>query len=218
MALATICGALGAHALPGRLTAGELEIYDTAVRFQFFQALGLLVLGAVARGGYSDCLHAAALLLVGGIVAFCGSLYLLAFHITLGVPLVVGLTTPLGGILLIGGWVMFAVRLVAFAARDVIRPAGLPIEAVLPELTAALATATRVVLQAPPGAGKSTVVPLALLDCDWLRGAAHHHARAAPARGPRGRRAHGAHVARGGGTHRRSSHAHGHAGLARDAH
>jgi uncharacterized membrane protein YgdD (TMEM256/DUF423 family) len=109
MALATICGALGAHALPGRLTPGELQIYDTAVRFQFFQALGLLVLGAVARGGYSPGLHAAALLLVGGIVAFCGSLYLLAFHLTLGAPLVVGLTTPLGGILLIGGWVMFAV-------------------------------------------------------------------------------------------------------------
>ena len=109
MALATIGGALGAHTLPGRLTAGEMEIYDTAVRFQFFQALGLLVLGAVARGGYSAALHTAALLLVGGIVAFCGSLYLLAFHITLGAPLVVGLTTPLGGILLIGGWVMFAI-------------------------------------------------------------------------------------------------------------
>ncbi|HEY6457712.1 MAG TPA: DUF423 domain-containing protein [Steroidobacteraceae bacterium] len=109
MALATICGALGAHALPGRLTAGQLEIYDTGVRFQFFQALGLLVLGTVARGGYSDGLRAAAWLLVGGIVTFCGSLYLLAFHITLGAPLVVGLTTPLGGILLIAGWVMFAV-------------------------------------------------------------------------------------------------------------
>ena len=47
---------------------------------------------------------------------------------------------------------------------------SLPIEAVLPELTAALATASTVVLQAPPGAGKSTVAPLALLECDWLRG------------------------------------------------
>jgi uncharacterized membrane protein YgdD (TMEM256/DUF423 family) len=109
MALATIGGALGAHALPGRLTASELEIYQTAVRFQFFQALGLLVLGAVARGGFTDGLRAAALLLVGGIITFCGSLYLLAFHITLGAPLVVGLTTPLGGILLISGWVMFAI-------------------------------------------------------------------------------------------------------------
>ncbi len=109
MALATICGALGAHALPGRLTPGQLGIYDTGVRFQFFQALGLLVLGTVARGGYSDGLRTAAWLLTAGIVCFCGSLYLLAFHITLGAPLVVGLTTPLGGILLISGWVMFAV-------------------------------------------------------------------------------------------------------------
>jgi ATP-dependent helicase HrpB len=44
----------------------------------------------------------------------------------------------------------------------------LPIEAVLPELIATLATASCVVLQAPPGAGKSTVVPLAVLECDWL--------------------------------------------------
>jgi uncharacterized membrane protein YgdD (TMEM256/DUF423 family) len=108
MALATICGALGAHALPGRLSPAQLDIYDTAVRFQFFQALGLLVLGAVARGGYSEGLNAAAVLLVAGIVFFCGSLYLLAFRITLGAPLIVGLTTPLGGIMLIGGWLMFA--------------------------------------------------------------------------------------------------------------
>jgi ATP-dependent helicase HrpB len=44
----------------------------------------------------------------------------------------------------------------------------LPIESVLPELRAALATHRAVVLQAPPGAGKTTVVPLALLDEPWL--------------------------------------------------
>jgi len=47
---------------------------------------------------------------------------------------------------------------------------GLPIDNVLPELRAALATRTAVVLQAPPGAGKTTVVPLALLDEPWLAG------------------------------------------------
>jgi ATP-dependent helicase HrpB len=52
----------------------------------------------------------------------------------------------------------------------VIRPADLPIEAVIPELTAVLASASRVILQAPPGAGKSTVVPLAVLDSNWLKG------------------------------------------------
>ncbi len=47
---------------------------------------------------------------------------------------------------------------------------GLPVEDSLDELRAALASGRRAVLQAPPGAGKSTVVPLALLDEPWARG------------------------------------------------
>jgi ATP-dependent helicase HrpB len=50
------------------------------------------------------------------------------------------------------------------------RDSGLPIDSVLPELRAALDAHANVVLQAPPGAGKSTVVPLALLDERWARG------------------------------------------------
>ena len=46
----------------------------------------------------------------------------------------------------------------------------LPIEPVLPALLAALARTTAAVLQAPPGAGKTTLVPLALLDAEWLAG------------------------------------------------
>ncbi|HWM66763.1 MAG TPA: ATP-dependent helicase HrpB [Steroidobacteraceae bacterium] len=45
---------------------------------------------------------------------------------------------------------------------------GLPIDEALPELTRALASNHSVVLQAPPGAGKSTVVPLALLEQPWM--------------------------------------------------
>jgi len=48
--------------------------------------------------------------------------------------------------------------------------APLPIDAALPALRAALAESSKVVLQAPPGAGKTTRVPLALLDAGWLRG------------------------------------------------
>ena len=47
---------------------------------------------------------------------------------------------------------------------------ALPIGAVLGALAAALADGRAAVLEAPPGAGKSTVVPLALLDAPWLRG------------------------------------------------
>ncbi|HYL31981.1 MAG TPA: ATP-dependent helicase HrpB [Stellaceae bacterium] len=50
----------------------------------------------------------------------------------------------------------------AAAARD------LPVAEALPELTAALAARGVAVLEAPPGAGKTTLVPLALLDAAWL--------------------------------------------------
>ncbi|MBB4265960.1 ATP-dependent helicase HrpB [Roseospira visakhapatnamensis] len=45
-----------------------------------------------------------------------------------------------------------------------------PIDPVLPDLRAALATGPNAVLLAPPGAGKTTRVPLALLDACWLAG------------------------------------------------
>ncbi|HEX6929848.1 MAG TPA: ATP-dependent helicase, partial [Gammaproteobacteria bacterium] len=46
----------------------------------------------------------------------------------------------------------------------------LPVHAILDDLRAALARAGSAVLEAPPGAGKTTVVPLALLDEPWLNG------------------------------------------------
>ncbi|MCP5014927.1 MAG: ATP-dependent helicase HrpB [Ketobacter sp.] len=46
----------------------------------------------------------------------------------------------------------------------------LPIEQVLPELIIAIQDHPQVVVQAPPGAGKTTRIPLALLECDWLKG------------------------------------------------
>jgi ATP-dependent helicase HrpB len=49
-------------------------------------------------------------------------------------------------------------------------PSGLPIDAILPQLRRAFTEHRSVVLHAPPGAGKSTVVPLALLDEPWEAG------------------------------------------------
>ena len=46
-------------------------------------------------------------------------------------------------------------------------PGGLPIEEALPDLLATLTAGPNAVLQAPPGAGKTTLVPLAILDQPW---------------------------------------------------
>ncbi len=49
-------------------------------------------------------------------------------------------------------------------------PPSFPITPLLPQIRASLAAQPRLVLEAPPGAGKTTQVPLALLDAAWLAG------------------------------------------------
>ncbi|MEP6880651.1 MAG: ATP-dependent helicase HrpB [Dokdonella sp.] len=51
-----------------------------------------------------------------------------------------------------------------------LKPSAFPIHEVMPELCQSLAEHPRLVLEAPPGAGKTTQVPLALLDTPWLQG------------------------------------------------
>src|SRR5215472_14468903 len=53
-------------------------------------------------------------------------------------------------------------------ARDLSAWRGLPVGNALPALVDALAQRGAAVLEAPPGAGKTTLVPLALLDAPWL--------------------------------------------------
>jgi uncharacterized membrane protein YgdD (TMEM256/DUF423 family) len=104
LALATLAGALGAHTLKAHWGAPRLAVYDTAVRYQFYHALGLLGIGLALRMTGSAVLRWSALLVTAGIVLFCGSLYAL----TLGAPRLIGAVTPLGGLALIAGWALFA--------------------------------------------------------------------------------------------------------------
>jgi uncharacterized membrane protein YgdD (TMEM256/DUF423 family) len=104
LALATVAGALAAHTLKSHWAPERLDVFDTAVRYQFYQSLGLLGIGLALRTFEAGTLRAAALLIVVGIIFFCGSLYAL----TLGAPRVIGAVTPLGGLALIAGWLVFA--------------------------------------------------------------------------------------------------------------
>jgi len=105
LAIATVIGALAAHALQRVLPAAQLTSLHTAVNYQFFNALGLLAVGLLLRSEPRRSLHVVAWLLIAGIVCFSGGIYIMLA----GAPSLLGLVTPLGGVLLIGAWLLFAV-------------------------------------------------------------------------------------------------------------
>ena len=94
-------GAFGAHARRDRLGAEELASWDTAVRYQMWHALALVLLGALGVRRPPPAFVGWGFL--AGSVCFSGSIYLLALGIGKSVvwPL-----TPLGGSLLIAAWVV----------------------------------------------------------------------------------------------------------------
>jgi uncharacterized membrane protein YgdD (TMEM256/DUF423 family) len=104
IALATLSGAFGAHALKAHLPAERLQLWDTAVRYHFFHALGLLGVGLTLRTQDGSALRTTAVLIIVGIVLFSGSLYALA----LGAPRPTGALTPIGGAAWIAAWLLFA--------------------------------------------------------------------------------------------------------------
>lgn len=105
-ALAVILGAFGAHILKARLSPEMLNVYQVGSHYHFYHAIGMLVVGLLAAQIHNDAaVQLSGFLMLGGIVLFCGSLYLLA---------VTGLTwlgavAPLGGLAFIAAWVVLAV-------------------------------------------------------------------------------------------------------------
>lgn len=102
MAIAVALGAFGAHGLKNIASNQQLEWWHTATLYLMVHALGLLVVGLLIQLKYIG--QTSAWLLQIGIIIFSGSLY----SMTLGAPLWFGAITPIGGILLIGGWIWLA--------------------------------------------------------------------------------------------------------------
>lgn len=92
-ALAVAAGAFGAHGASGQ----AIDWLKTGAHYQLVHAIAALIaLRLEARG--------VAWLFVGGGMIFAGTLYLMA----LGLPRWLGAVTPIGGALLIGGWLWLA--------------------------------------------------------------------------------------------------------------
>jgi uncharacterized membrane protein YgdD (TMEM256/DUF423 family) len=101
-AVAVGFGAFGAHALKGRLDAEELGWWGTAVTYLLPHAVAVVAIGLAGR----PSLKLPAWLLAGGAGLFSATLFAMA----LGAPRWLGAVTPIGGIAMIGGWLLLAWR------------------------------------------------------------------------------------------------------------
>lgn len=101
-ALAAVAiGAFGAHGLKGRISAEALTVYQTAVQYHFYHALGLMLIGlAFFHLADSTLLRVSGWLMVAGLLLFSGSLYGLA----LTGQKWLGAVAPLGGTAFIMAW------------------------------------------------------------------------------------------------------------------
>lgn len=102
-ALAVVAGAFGAHAFSAVLPAAALDVWKTAVLYQFIHVLAILALSTK---------NLTKILWLGGIFLFSGSLYFLSTNSLHQFDLGwLGPITPLGGLLFIAGWLSYASNL-----------------------------------------------------------------------------------------------------------
>ena len=114
--LSVALGAFAAHGLASIVSERMLAVFHTGVRYQMWHSLGLialLVLGLNISGICRKWLQRAKLSMCIGMLLFSGSLYLMVLT---GVSKL-GVITPIGGVLLIFGWVC---AVIAIARRPVV--------------------------------------------------------------------------------------------------
>jgi uncharacterized membrane protein YgdD (TMEM256/DUF423 family) len=106
-AASVAAGAFGAHALEARLTPHELDLWQTATRYLMYGALSIILVDLFGRQGGTrgvGSLTGAGWCLFLGSLIFSGTVFALA----LGSPRWLGAVTPIGGVLLIAGFLLFA--------------------------------------------------------------------------------------------------------------
>jgi uncharacterized membrane protein YgdD (TMEM256/DUF423 family) len=100
-----------AHQLKLQMPATALEVYEVAVRYQFYHVFALLAAGILTDRFPGSWMNRAGSCFIAGILLFCGSLYLISALMTNGiaVPAILGICTPLGGIGFIAGWIFMII-------------------------------------------------------------------------------------------------------------
>jgi uncharacterized membrane protein YgdD (TMEM256/DUF423 family) len=106
-------GAFAAHALQGRIGPQQLGWWETATQYLLPHAVAVAAVGLTGR----SALQGPGGLIAAGSTVFAGTLYAMA----LGAPRWLGAVTPIGGTLMILGWLLLAWR-----ARDLTAGGGRP--------------------------------------------------------------------------------------------
>lgn len=110
-AVAIILGAFGAHGLKSVLTVTELTTFETGVRYQMYHALFLLFVGITPLLALK-IKKIITWLVTAGVVFFSGSIYLLSTASLTSIPAkIIGPITPLGGLLMILGWIVLFAKI-----------------------------------------------------------------------------------------------------------
>ncbi|MEG9328747.1 DUF423 domain-containing protein [Salinimicrobium catena] len=114
-ALAVVFGAFGAHGLKKILSAEQLKSFETGVKYQMYHALLLILIGVIFPfSGFSQNLMGWFFIL--GVFFFSFSIYGLVISAARGRKMAfLGPVTPLGGLLLVMGWILFTVNISAIA-------------------------------------------------------------------------------------------------------
>lgn len=113
MASGIMFGAFGAHSLKSSLTPESLESFKTGVQYQLLHGVALLVLSVISRHDQRIDRLSGRLIWVGTLL-FSGSIYLLSTKNLLGldgIAKILGPVTPVGGSLMILGWLIFLYRI-----------------------------------------------------------------------------------------------------------
>jgi len=100
---AVAIGAFGAHALKTTLTTYQrVDTFELAVKYQFYHALALLIVGLLIHTFKTDVFSSAGYCFMAGTLVFSGSLYALSLT-NIGK---FGAITPIGGVLFLVGWAL----------------------------------------------------------------------------------------------------------------
>ena len=106
-----LLGAFGAHALKELLSSNQLASFETGVRYQIFHGIVLLFTGFAFDKIQSTRLIS--MIFIIGTLLFSISIYLLNLQEIIGTSLsFLGPITPIGGALLIAGWLIFLISLI----------------------------------------------------------------------------------------------------------